>query len=386
MFIAGRIEFLGKHTDYCGGQSIVCAIDKGFKVDFQPNQDNLIEIEKADSGEVISFPFNKNLAVEKNHWKKYPQTVAKRIARNFQSKTLRGVKIKFSSNLPPAAGLSSSSALIIAAFFALAKTNDLENFAEYQENIGSKFELAEYLGCVENGRNYKNLTGDKGVGTFGGSEDHAAILCGRKNFLSRFSFSPVELKKEIAFPKDWCFVIASSGVAAEKTGAAKEKYNRCSLLAKEIAGIFGEDSSLAVIIEKYGFAAVRSRFGNQDLIDRLTQFYVENFEIIPQVSSLLEKGEIERIGELIDLSHQNADKFLRNQIPETNVLQASAREVGAAASSAFGAGFGGSVYALVKKIEAEKFLSEWKKEYLKKFPLLAEIAEFFITEPGESEI
>ena len=32
MFIPGRIEVLGKHTDYCGGRSIVCAIDRGFHV------------------------------------------------------------------------------------------------------------------------------------------------------------------------------------------------------------------------------------------------------------------------------------------------------------------------------------------------------------------
>ena len=30
MFIPGRIEVLGKHTDYCGGSSIVCEIERGF--------------------------------------------------------------------------------------------------------------------------------------------------------------------------------------------------------------------------------------------------------------------------------------------------------------------------------------------------------------------
>ena len=24
LFVPGRVEFLGKHTDYCGGQSLVC--------------------------------------------------------------------------------------------------------------------------------------------------------------------------------------------------------------------------------------------------------------------------------------------------------------------------------------------------------------------------
>lgn len=34
----------------------------------------------------------------------------------------------------------------------------------------------EYLGCIENGQSFKTLVGDKGVGTFGGSEDHTAIM------------------------------------------------------------------------------------------------------------------------------------------------------------------------------------------------------------------
>ena len=270
------------------------------------------------------------------------------------------------SNLPQAAGLSSSWALMIAVFSAIAKINNLPEFEEYQQNICNKFELAEYLGCIENGQNYKNLIGEKGVGTFGGSQDHAAILCCKKNTLSRFKFSPLTLEKEIVLPDDLCFAIASSGVVAEKTGAAKAKYNRLSLLAKEIVNEFDENLSLAQLVEKYGFEAMKKSLKNQDLINRLTQFYIENFEIIPQVSALLEKGEVEKIGELVDLSHQNADKFLGNQTPETNFLQSNARQIGAFASSAFGAGFGGSVYALVKKSDAEKFLEEWRNELFEK--------------------
>ena len=122
------------------------------------------------------------------------------------------------------------------------------------------------------------------------------------------------------------------------------------------------------------------------LLPRLTQFYVENFEIIPQVSAFLEKGEVEKIGELIDLSHRNADKFLGNQTAETNFLQSNAQKIGALASSAFGAGFGGSVYALVKESDAEKFLGEWRKNYLNNFPQHLEKSEFFVTNASESII
>jgi len=31
IFVPGRIEVLGKHTDYAGGRSLVCATERGFR-------------------------------------------------------------------------------------------------------------------------------------------------------------------------------------------------------------------------------------------------------------------------------------------------------------------------------------------------------------------
>ncbi|HQU85386.1 MAG TPA: galactokinase family protein [Pyrinomonadaceae bacterium] len=386
LFVSGRIEFLGKHTDYCGGRSLVCPVERGFRLSFRENEDQLINLENANSGEKVFFEFSENLSISENHWQKYPQTVARRAARNFKSKKLKGVDIKFQSDLPQAAGLSSSSAFMIAVFRAIAKVNELDNFEEFRANIQNDLELAEYLGCVENGQSFRALSGDKGVGTFGGSQDHAAILCGKQGVLSQFSFAPVVLEKEIVLPQEYCFVIASSGITAEKTGAVMEKYNRVSRLVSEIVNAWkGAEKTLAEIVENVGLDGVKRfiaendfAFPKAELTNRVEQFYVESFEIIPKVSAFLENGEVERIGELIDISQQNAERFLRNQTPETIYLQRSAREFGAIASSGFGAGFGGSVYALVKKTESEIFAAKWKTDYLKKFPHLVQKAEVFI--------
>lgn len=385
IFVAGRIEFLGKHTDYCGGRSLVCAIEKGFYVEFQQIKDKQIKLINEDTKEVVSIELTENNLSQTNHWTNYPQTVVNRITQNFKSRELNGVEIKFRSDLPQAAGVSSSSALIVAIFLAISKANNLSEFDEYKANITNNLGLSEYLGCIENGQNFKDLKGEKGVGTFGGSQDHTAILCGKKHHLSRFSFAPVLHEGDFLIPEDVVFVIASSGVTAEKTGLAKEKYNRLSLMVREIVKGFDKNLSLVQVVEKYGLEEVKNSLEQKDLINRLAQFYLESFEIIPQVSGYLIQNKIEKIGELIDLSHQNADKFLGNQTPETNFLQKKAREIGALASSAFGAGFGGSVYALVKKNEAEIFLKEWKANYLKKFPQHDQKSEFFITQAGESK-
>ena len=67
-------------------------------------------------------------------------------------------------------------------------------------------------------------------------------------------------------------------------------------------------------------------------------------------------------------------------------LAASARRLGAAAASAFGAGFGGSVWALVEKSQMKTFLVDWKAAYEKEFPQRAPAARFFPTSAGPAAL
>lgn len=391
IFIPGRIEFLGKHNDYCGGRSIVCAIDRGFTVDIEQSNDALLWVENRDTGEMGSVAFDPSAVAEGPGWMLYPQTVARRVAQNFSSRPLRGVRISFSSNLPKAAGLSSSSALIVATFIAISEINELISTEEYAANISSTLDLAGYLGCIENGQTFRGLVGQSGVGTFGGSQDHTAILTGKSGMLSRFAYCPVRHDLDIVMPEGFSFVIASSGIHAEKTGAAMEKYNRVSLMVSEIVKAWqGSGSTLAEIVESAGLdeverfiSSIDLPFPKDDLIDRVRQFYSENYAIVGQVSDLLLQRRVDMIGGIIDISQRNAERYLKNQTDETVFLQRSARQIGAAASSAFGAGFGGSVYALVESTDAERFSSEWKEIYLKRFPHLNERSEFFVTHPSE---
>jgi galactokinase len=78
---------------------------------------------------------------------------------------------------------------------------------------------------------------------------------------------------------------------------------------------------------------------------------------------------------------QNADKMLHNQIPETIFLARTAREMGAVAASAFGAGFGGSVWALVRRAAAADFAARLNAGYRSAFPDRI-AAEVFVTRAG----
>jgi galactokinase len=78
----------------------------------------------------------------------------------------------------------------------------------------------------------------------------------------------------------------------------------------------------------------------------------------------------------------NAERMLHNQIPETVFLARRARELGAVAASAFGAGFGGSVWALVSRGQAEALAVRLAADYRARFPQHADLAEAFATLAG----
>src|SRR3974390_906838 len=227
-FVPGRIEVLGKHTDYAGGRSLLCTAERCFFIVAMPRADVVVRIHDIVRRKNAHLLLSSDLAVDHFGWSVYPSVVLRRIARNFPGATV-GADIVLASDLPSAAGMSSSSALVVAIFAVLSAVNHLAERHEYAANITSADDLAGYLGCIENGQTYKSLAGDRGVGTFGGSEDHTAILTSQPRHLKQYSFCPVRFERSVKVPDDCVFVIGVSGVVADKTGSAKELYNRASL-------------------------------------------------------------------------------------------------------------------------------------------------------------
>ncbi|HEX5410018.1 MAG TPA: galactokinase family protein [Gemmatimonadaceae bacterium] len=401
-FVPGRVEVLGKHTDYAGGRSLLMAVEQGICLVAAPRRDSTIRIRALDSDQEISFQLDACPEPVAGHWSNYPMTVARRIARNFPG-ACTGADIAFAGDLPVAAGMSSSSALVVAVFLALSQVNGLAERAEYRAEIHSAQDLGAYLGSLENGLTFGSLAGTSGVGTFGGSEDQTAILCCRPGMLSRYSFCPVRDEGEVPFPAGHTMVIGVSGITAEKAGAAREAYNSASLAARavwerwrEVTG--REDESLAAAATSAPDAPDRIRVmlggagpgsdaaANARLLDRFNQFYEESEVIIPRAADALRSGDLAAFAQLVERSHANAEVLLRNQVPETMWLVRAARALGAVAASAFGAGFGGSVWALVPTPSAAEFGAHWLERYQRAFPSRAQSAAVLVTQAGPAAL
>lgn len=391
----GRIEFLGKHTDYAGGRSLLCAIERGFCVVAAPRADTRVRVCDARTRETVVGALDEATEIRAGHWSNYPLTVIRRVGANF-APPMTGVDMAFESDLPIAAGISSSSALVVATFLVLSQANQLAERLEYTDAIDGPEALAEYLGAVENGLDYRTLRGERGVGTFGGSEDHTAILCARPNALVQYSFCPVRHERTVDLPPDHVFVIAASGVVAEKAGAALDSYNRLATLARvaterwraasgrsdptlgrALRSVDGDVESLIGTIRGHG----ADTSDVETLAERVRQFAIESEGIIPAAANALAASQLAELGALVDQSMLNAERMLHNQIPETVFLARRARELGAVAASAFGAGFGGSIWALARRAEASEFAARLEADYRAVFPGRAD-ADVFVTRAG----
>lgn len=394
-WVPGRIEVLGKHTDYAGGRSLLCATDIGAMFAAARRDDAQLVVHDLRSKQRTSFEISSGLETAVGDWTNYPRTAARRLSRNFGD--LKGADITFISDLPLAAGMSSSSALIVGFSTILIQLNQLHETDPYTRNIDLPEDLAGYLGTVENGKTFGTLDGDTGVGTFGGSEDHTAILCSSPGKLKQYAFCPVQHEQTVTFPASYVFVIASSGVVAEKTGAALELYNRASRLAGAATGALVQSQGrsfehLADALHSVEKGILRAGlmsqpvdgFSAQDLLDRFDQFSEESEETIPQATAALERADLETFASCVARSQASGARLLKNQVEQTEWLATRATEIGAVCASAFGAGFGGSVWAMIPEGRSAGFLREWREAYTTAFPDQRDTAEFLITRPGPS--
>ncbi len=395
-FVPGRIEVLGKHTDYAGGGSLICSVQRGISVVAVPRTDRQVSVYDVALDDSATLSLSASEPSRPGHWSDYAVAASRRLSRDF-SEISRGVDIAFSSDLPRASGLSSSSALVVGFALTIIQANELHSNDRFSGLFDRPEDLAQYLGAVENGLPYLTLRGDTGVGTFGGSEDHTAILCSQPGLMKWYSYCPVRFHEAVAPPEHHVFVVAFSGTHAAKTGSELDRYNYLSDSTAAIAATWRhamdrDEPHLGAISAIPGYSrtevalALREfpheRYTVHELTDRLDHFHHENNLILPSAINALEEHDIARFGEAVDRSQHLAETLLRNQTDETMHLTRSARELGAVAASAFGAGFGGSVWAMVDEGNAERFAESWASDYAGHFPSAWEKSAFFVDTPG----
>jgi galactokinase len=126
--------------------------------------------------------------------------------------------------IPPACGLSSSSALVVASALALASALSAVGDLPTRTQLADKCRYAEQY-----------------VGTAGGGMDQAVSCLAAKNAALFVNFEPALQVEPVAFPHAFqrgevVFLVVNSGVQAHKAEDAAERFNKrvveCALAAK----------------------------------------------------------------------------------------------------------------------------------------------------------
>jgi len=383
--VPGRLEFIGKHTDYAGGPVLNMAASQGFIAISAKTNSRCVTL-KENASEWSPWVLDLSSFQEKGdepgdtQWHTYPNRTIGRVRRNFGEQAVTGACVAFGSDLPPASGMSSSSALMIMTFLALLPHVPLHRDRRFQglELESDPLALAQYLACCENGQSCslqgELLDGSAGVGTFGGSQDQTAIFHAKPGKLSIHTFCPTRWKEDVDLPQDLAILVAFSGFRAEKTQKAKEAFNRLAERAKAIPQAYNElagtqyqwaaDLLDLEDVEERLAGPLPSQYQNMDLLQRYKAFHAESNLLIPQATEALRNGDYDTVGRAVDESHANSKGYLNNISEEIDILVQIARASGALGASGFGAGFGGSAYALVPSSEVPSFLPAWQERYL----------------------
>ncbi|NNE71868.1 MAG: galactokinase [Rhodothermales bacterium] len=355
-FVPGRIELVGNHVDYAGGSSLTIATERGIVVAADPvdERELRIEVELVPSDSTKGSQHLRAVLplvqeASGTGWTSYPATLIRRILDNVpSSRRGNGAAIRLVSDLPLAAGLSSSSAFLVALFLGWGHASGWLDDAVLREALSDKQSLADYLATVENGRDYRGLAGRLGVGTIGGSQDHTAIIRSRAGQIGRYRYVNPRLEGRWAWPQGARPVVLTSGVEAEKTGAAQDAYNGAVILANRIADrLRTHDESVEVMGQLSHEELLHFGKDLESSEARRLAAFLREREAVDEAAAALESEDMVRFAAAIRTSQQAKESLLGNQIPETTLLCQLAVRAGAFCATSFGAGFGGAVWAMV---------------------------------------
>lgn len=224
----GRINLMGRHIDHQGGTVNVMAVNREIIMVAAPRTDDVVSLANTagaqfseeffrisdlvaslnwdDWQRVIDGPrLQRLLEATRGDWANYVKAAILRLQELFRDRQLRGLDMMVGGDIPMGAGLSSSSALVVATAEAVRVFNRLPVSARRLVSL-----------CGE---------GEWFVGTRGGAADHAAIRLSHRGCVTRVGFFPFQIEDSARFFPGHDLVACNSGIYAGKSRGARNTFN-----------------------------------------------------------------------------------------------------------------------------------------------------------------
>jgi galactokinase len=359
----GRVNLIGEHTDYNGLPVLPFAIGRATLLAVGPADTPRLEAVSAGFPVPASLPLDADPAAIAEPWHRY---LAAALAVLDGRLAGRGARVAIASDLPPASGLSSSSALVVGLLLGL---DALFGLGIEPPALVALAARAERLAGAETG-----------------GMDQQVIALARAGHLLRIDFLPPSTR-HLPVPPGWAFVVASSGQPAPKGGAARAAYNErvvatrvaaaliADMLGAEVEGtpVLGNvaDIDAAPILVDELPARVSPRKAAASLgvpVERFVTLSADTFdpdavlpvrayarhvlaeaERVDLACAAVEAADLRALGELMLASHASLRDDYRCSTPALDALVAAMSKAGAAGARLTGAGFGGFAIAACER-------------------------------------
>lgn len=322
IFVPGRVNLIGEHTDYSGGFVMPIAIDLGIYAAISERKDSRIDVYSdtfAKLGiQTASKPYQYH---PEKQFLNYIEGMCSVLESNGHT-LYKGLSISLYSTLPSGAGLSSSAALEILIGIILRQYNQLKI---------DDLTLVYHARAVEN--EYLKLSSgilDQYAIMFG-KKDHAMMLHTR---LMKQAYIKINLTQ-------YTLVLMNTNKTRKLTESA---YNDRFKTIKEGQKYFSgplDTVSYEMLLAK------KTTINNDIIFKRLAHVINENQRVTDAKKALL-ANDYKTLGNLMNASHDSLKTLYEVSCEELDFLVDAHRQHGALGARMTGAGFGGTMIALYK--------------------------------------
>lgn len=352
----GRVNLIGEHTDYNDGLVLPAAIDRHVRIAARPNGADTIRFYAADFRASAEFPAQAPAQASLTGWARYPQGVAVQLVS--RGMRLNGLDAVITGDLPIGAGLSSSAALEVAASLVFEHSCG-QVLPPRERALLCRIAEVEFVGVP-----------------CGIMDQFASTLCRRGHalFLDCRSLET----HHIPLGPDLVLAVCDTGV---RRSLADSPY---AIRRQECDQAVGTVRSLGRAINTLRDLTLDDLSLVERLPDplrrRARHVVTENGRVV-DTARLLAGGEIDLLREVFLASHLSLRNEYEVSSPELDAMvEAALESSGGLAARMTGAGFGGSVVALVKRGREEEFLHQAAAAFQKR---TGRSGMFFVTEPAD---
>ncbi len=333
------MNLIGEHVDYCGLPVLPAALSRGIALAFAGRSDERVRCLTTEPGfDDVEFTLDEAPAAA--GFGRYLAAAAAGLdAGRWTPNSRAGFDGAIASDLPVAAGLSSSSAVVIGGALALLA-------------VRSRLTPGETLPCAEAMRLALDLAeAEHGVAIQGGAMDQSICLGAVPGHALHIAFDPPGWTRVPVRPSRFSFLVAYSGRRADKGAAAGLTFDERVRQAREALRLarkfLPHADSYPALVANHPLPELLAAADRlpAPLARRFRHVVTEGDRTAVAVEHL-GSGDAAALGKVLNASHESLRRDYEVSTTELDTLVKEARHAGALGARLTGAGLGGSAVIL----------------------------------------